>query len=79
MKVKELIELLNSPAPLILKGSHSGKIYYNSEVNTLKTRKKYEEYECCDKPIDVIIKSAENMAYPVIILWFRDYELTKQE
>lgn len=76
MKVKEAIELLASPRHLVLKGSHSGKVYYNSENNTLKTRQKYEEYECTDKPIDVIMKCTETMAYPCIVIWFMDYELT---
>lgn len=75
MKVKEAIKLLASPRHLILKGSHSGKVYYNSDTNTSKTRKKYEEYECTDRPIDVIMKSTEDLAYPCIVIWFMDYEL----
>lgn len=78
MKVKEAIELLTSPRHLILKGSYSGKVYYNSENNTLKTRQKYEEYECIiDKPIDVVMKCTETMAYPCTVIWFMDYELCK--
>ena len=77
MNVKEVIGLLVSPRQLMLKGAHSGKVHYNSEINTLKTRQKYEEYECTDKPIDVIMKSTETMAYPCIVIWFMDYELCK--
>lgn len=79
MKVKEAIELLNKPVPLILQGSYSGKIYYNSDNNTMKTRQKYEEYECPDKPIDVTFRHSENIVYPCIIIWFKDYELSKQK
>lgn len=75
MTVKETIGLIIPQSHLILKGSYSGKIYYNSDNNTLKTRQKYEEYECADKPIESVIKSTENIAYPSIVIWFRDYEL----
>lgn len=75
MTVKEAIELLVSASHLILKGTYSGKIYYNSDNNTLKTRQKYEEYECSDNPIDVIMKSTDDLAYPCIVIWFCDYKL----
>ena len=77
MKVKEILKLLTKQATLILKGSSSGKIYYNSDNHTLKTRQKYENYECSEKPIDVIIRNAENIAYPCIVIWFKDYLVNK--
>ena len=77
MNVKEAIELLLSPSRLILKGSYSGKVYYNSYINTLATRKKYEEYECPDHPIEAIMKCTEAMVYPCVVIWFRDYEICK--
>lgn len=72
MKVKEAIELLIPQSHLVLKGSYSGKVYYNSDINTLKTRQKYEEYECPEKPIDIIMRSTESIAYPCVVIWFRD-------
>lgn len=78
MNVKEVIQLLASPRHLILKGSHSGKVYYNSDNNTLATRQKYEKYECPDKPIDIMMKCKEDMVYPYAVIWFRDYEICKK-
>lgn len=75
MTVKEAIGLLTSPSLLILRGSYSGKIYYNSKINTSKKLQKYEEYECSEYPIDVTMKSTENIAYPSIVIWFKDYKL----
>ena len=76
MTVKEAIGLLMSSSHLILKGT-SCKVYYDSYNNTLKTRQKYEEYECPGQPFDVIVKYTNSEAYPYIIIWFRDYGLNK--
>lgn len=77
MTVKEAIGLLVQTSHLILRGT-SGKVYYNSDNNTIKTRQKYEEYECPGQPIDIVIKGTENFAYPCIVIWFRDYSLSNK-
>lgn len=79
MNVKEAIELLSPPSHLILKGSYSGKVYYNSDNNNLETRKKYEEYECPNQPIDVMMKCTKDISYPCIVIWFSDYEICKHQ
>lgn len=74
MTVKEAIGLLMSASHLILRGT-SGKVYYNSDNNTIKTRQKYEECKCPAQPFDVIVKCTDSEPYPYIVIWFRDYGL----
>ena len=78
LKIKDIINLIDSHANYEVIGSYSGhKIFNNYSSNRIK--QKYENLEVVEKPIFTEIKSKGNYAYSIIKIWARDYDIMKNK
>lgn len=83
MTVAEAIKMLSYNSAYEIKGSHSGKIYHKSYINSSKNLDKYANRDVNEVPFytDMIIRGTDtnHWCVPIIGIWMYDYDLCHKE